>query len=46
MMDKLWNVERNLWLEGEDFFASCMAADAVMVFPGSAGILKGEALVE
>lgn len=46
MMNELWNTERNLWLEGEDYFARHMAADAVMVFSGPAGILKGEALVE
>ena len=46
MMDDLWKIERGLWLEGEDLFARHIASDAVMVFPGSAGILKREALVE
>lgn len=45
MMDKLWTIERNLWLEDENFVADHMATSAVMVFP-PAGILKGEALVE
>ena len=46
MMNRLWNTERNLWLEGEDFFARNMSEDAVMVFPGPTGILKGQSLVE
>jgi len=46
MMDKLWTVEKSLWLDGEDCFARHMATEAVIVFAGPAGILKGNALVE
>lgn len=45
-MEELWQIERSLWLQGEVCFARYMSADAMMVFPGPAGVLKGQALVE
>ena len=46
MSNELWDIERRLWLEGENFFAEHMTEDAVMVFPEPVGILRGDAILQ
>ena len=46
MPKELWDIEKRLWLEGEDFFADHMVDDAVMVFPEPVGILRGAEIIE
>ncbi len=41
----LWTIEKRLWLDGAEFYEAHLAADAVMVFPFPAGILRGDAIV-
>lgn len=35
----LWDLERRLWIEGQDAFAELMDMQAVMIFPEPIGIL-------
>jgi len=46
MPKELWDIEKALWLEGEEFFADHMVDDAVMVFPQPVGILRGAEILE
>lgn len=45
-ISKLWEMEKEFWLSGPDFYGSSMAPDARMVFPPPVGILAGEEIVE
>jgi hypothetical protein len=43
---EFWEVERSLWLGGEEAFRAWLAAECVMVFPQPAGIMEGPAILE
>lgn len=38
---EVWELERRLWLEGEDAYDALMSADCIMAFPPPVGILSG-----
>ncbi len=44
--DKLWPVERRFWLDGPDFYAKRMMAEARMIFPPPTGILAGAEVLD
>ncbi len=44
--ENLWELEKRFWTEGADFYEGRLAADAVMVFPFPAGILRGDAIID
>ncbi len=37
--EKLWDLERRLWLGGRAVYEQCLAPDSLMVFPSPAGVL-------
>lgn len=41
-----WNLERSFWVGGSDFYRDHMAKHAIMVFPGPAGIMSGDEIIE
>jgi Domain of unknown function (DUF4440) len=42
----LMELERAFWLQGEDFFAKSLAANAVMVFPEPPGVLTDGEIIQ